>query len=339
MKIQTTEMTGRPARVQSPWRRYFARYFDLFLCTTLWSLVLLAFGGNIHDQGLGIDLLTLVVSLALLFLLEPLLLSRFGTTPGKAILGLSVTALDGGRLTYHGAYQRTLLVLIRGMGLQIPIYTWVRNYKSYDACVDGQALEWEQDSVLVLKDTRAWRIPALLALTLAVGIDLAAADFAVQPPHHKGDITVAEFCENYKDLAEYYDMDLLLSPRQDGTWEEAPEPENAVIITSPLRPVLTFQEADGVMTGLTYTLEGSWGDVMLSGYENHLTLAVLAFVRAQDAYAPGLWEDPLEDVLNDLALMNRQVDVTRFGVHITCVSETDDLGDHAGVHFQMEKAG
>lgn len=131
------EIHPGPDRVRSTWRRFFARSFDLSLCSLPWSLLLLAFGVNITDQSIGGDLLALVVSVVLMLLLEPLLLSRFGTTPGKAILGLSVTALDGGRLTYHEAYQRTLLVLIRGMGLRIPIYTWVRNYKSYVACVVG----------------------------------------------------------------------------------------------------------------------------------------------------------------------------------------------------------
>lgn len=36
-----------PARVQSPWRRFFARSFDLSLCSLPWSLLLLVFGVHI----------------------------------------------------------------------------------------------------------------------------------------------------------------------------------------------------------------------------------------------------------------------------------------------------
>ncbi len=49
------------------------------------------------------------------------------------------------------------------------------------------------------------------------------------------------------------------------------------------------------------------------------------------------WSDPLDEVLERVVLMNDQLAVTLFGVHITYVAETDDLGDYAGVHFLMEK--
>ena len=62
------------------------------------------------------------VGILMMYLLEPILLSKFGTTPGKWLLGLSVRDYDGNLLTLDTARTRTWNALWRGMGLGIPVY-------------------------------------------------------------------------------------------------------------------------------------------------------------------------------------------------------------------------
>ena len=81
--------------VRSPWRRFFARVLDDLLYTALWLAFLLL----ICNVNPSYGLLNTLMSLLMMLFLEPLLLHLWGTTPGKWVMGLSVTDSDGGRLT------------------------------------------------------------------------------------------------------------------------------------------------------------------------------------------------------------------------------------------------
>ena len=89
-------------KVRSPWRRYFARSFDLLLCGALWNAVLgLGMNINVLNRAAGWQIVDGVVELVLLLLLEPLLLTLLGATPGKWLLGLRVTDQNDQRLSYQ----------------------------------------------------------------------------------------------------------------------------------------------------------------------------------------------------------------------------------------------
>ena len=325
-------------RVKSPWRRFFARTLDQALYSTVWSLLLLFFGFSIQNQSIGRNLLNLVLCLVTMFLVEPLLLSRFGTTPGKAILGLSVTNPDGGRLTYYEAYQRTGLVLVKGLGLGIPIYSWVRNYKSYAACMEGWELAWEEDSLLVLKDQKGWRLLVFAIVLAALPVLLTAAELAAQPPHNKGDITVAEFCENYNDVAQYTKTNSL-HLNADGTWEKPRRDEFAIVLMDETLPALSFQEENGVMTGLSYTLDGAAWNMVSGSYQDQIALAITAFVCAQEEYKTGFFQNEVGLLLDEVyAQIEPNFDRTLFGVHLSCQSSLDFDADQGTVIFTMEKS-
>jgi len=52
-----------------------------------------------------------------------------GNTPGKALLGLKVTALDGGRLSWRSYLRRNLAVWARGLGCGIPFVNLVAMWR------------------------------------------------------------------------------------------------------------------------------------------------------------------------------------------------------------------
>lgn len=136
-------------RLCMPWRRYFARMVDL-------ELYALMVGFLIRDFLLRNVLLTLFTFAAML-LTEPLLLYLFGTTPGKAIFGIRVTDGEEGRLAYARGLERTWMVLLEGMALNIPFLGWYFQYRCLQAAENGDALSWEQDSELTYKDAQPWR--------------------------------------------------------------------------------------------------------------------------------------------------------------------------------------
>jgi len=138
-----------PPRLNLPWRRFWARSFDLSLYTLAASLLLYDF----RDR----EVLTAIVPLVFMVILEPLLLKLFGTTPGKAIFGIRVTDLEGNRLDYDTAMNRTWTVMWEGMALNIPIISLYFQYKSLSMAEDDIPLSWEDDSELTFRDDKLWR--------------------------------------------------------------------------------------------------------------------------------------------------------------------------------------
>jgi hypothetical protein len=89
-------------KVTSPWRRFFARHFDLFLYSAIWMMLgfLLLSEGPSTESGAGWMGAANIIAIIMMVLVEPLLLSTWGTTPGKWLLGLSVRNNTGSKLTY-----------------------------------------------------------------------------------------------------------------------------------------------------------------------------------------------------------------------------------------------
>jgi len=138
-----------PPRLNLPWRRYWARCLDFSLYNTLVSLLLFDFQHRI----IFVPILTLIAMLTL----EPMLLSMFGTTLGKAIFGIRVTDREGGKLSYNTAIERTWTVMWEGEALRIPLICLYFQYKSLDLAEQEIPLSWENESELTYKDDKIWR--------------------------------------------------------------------------------------------------------------------------------------------------------------------------------------
>lgn len=114
-----------------PWRRFFARTLDSCLYSSLWKLFqILVFRVNYATRS-GIDLLwdSAAVVIMTLFI-EPVLLSKFSTTLGKALLGIQVRDDEGNALSKKKAFERTWRVLVYGTGFDIPGIRLYRYWKS-----------------------------------------------------------------------------------------------------------------------------------------------------------------------------------------------------------------
>lgn len=96
-------------------RRFWARWLDLVVYSAVWWLLMYVAGGDI-----GALLQNTWVMLSMLipwFVMEAWLLHRFGTTPGKWLLGIRVVNDDGTNLTLKSSSRRSVRVLILGLGL------------------------------------------------------------------------------------------------------------------------------------------------------------------------------------------------------------------------------
>ncbi len=286
-------------KVTAPWRRFFARLLDDYFYGSLWVIfgLLVIHKSPATDAGTAWTFAGGIVSVVMMVLIEPLFLSTWGTTPGKWLLGLSVRNNTGQKLSYGEGLYRTVQALWYGFGFWIPIYDLIRGYKCYYDCKEGKTLEWEWDSELHLKDEKVWRIAAVTAAAILLLLGrTGSAKLATLPPN-RGDITVAEFAQNYNRLAGYYDYVFRLD--QDGTWRDLNGNGGFVISLNEIdAPDFICTEEDGVMTGLSFslTVQGdteSWVPIFTS----RRALAAMAYLQAQ---APGLHSDAVDELIRVL---------------------------------------
>ena len=307
-------------KVTSPWRRFFARHFDLFLYTTLWSLLGTLLLGLSPSSETGSAWFSAggIVSVVMMVLLEPLLLATWGTTPGKWLLGLHVRNNTGQKLSYGEGSYRTLQALWYGAGMFIPIFELFRGYKYYYDCAEGKTLPWEWDSELHLKDEKPARTFALVGCAAAAVGLLALALALSSTPRQRGDMTVDDFVQSYNRLAKYHGIEVRLD--DDGSWlEEIPRPDGGVVIHLDDIPVpdFAYTEENGLMTGLSFTLavDGdteSWVPIATS----RRILAILAFAQAYDPTP--LNNTEVIDIVNRVAQKPAQpLNETVHGVRIT----------------------
>ena len=162
------------------WRRLLARVFDLS-----WQLVLLGVGVGlamaffargalawIGSAG-GSILFGALLMLASL-LLDAVLLARFGSTPGKRLLGVRLLAIDGQPPSLRAAVLRNLHLWVAGLGFGLPLLNLITLGRQGWRVGQGRSASYDEGRFLVqAQPIRPLRRIAfgvtLLALMLAMG--------------------------------------------------------------------------------------------------------------------------------------------------------------------------
>jgi len=112
--------TSRPPSPPSPpskpvfGRRFWARWLDIHVYLALWWLCMWGTGRDI--EAVLNNIWIIVAQLVPWFVVEAILIHRYGTTPGKWLLGLRVTNTDGSPLSLTAATLRAFRILVGGIG-------------------------------------------------------------------------------------------------------------------------------------------------------------------------------------------------------------------------------
>ena len=272
------------------WRRLLAFNLDYELCLLLLYAVLsLGFHVNITKGSGLLSLLYAYLALMLQVLIEPWLLHRFGTTLGKAIMGIYIETESGERPTCAQARARTWKRFWYGFGASIPILGLVRMWqKGYRPCRDCESCAWDSENELVclIHDRKAWRgwiMAAAYAGCVAVNVLLSSA--AALPPC-RGRLTVEQFARNYNMLANYYGDETNWRLDETGAWEDiTPAGVFIVRVGDEIgRPDWQFTlDADGYIqrAELAADYRNCAGMVWISTLEDQTLLGTLSIVCAQ----------------------------------------------------------
>lgn len=195
-----------------PWRRFFARSLDLGLCNAAVRLFL-AFvmnTGTLFHESASDGLVVGVFSLLLMVAVEPVLLHFFRTTPGKWVFRLRLSRDDGTPLSYGEALLRTMVVLLLGCGLTLPVLGNIANALGFWRATHDQLQPWESDEELLEDTTPPHKefsavraiLLYLLAVVLVSGAQVGGEFWASRLPCPHPE-TLAEFTRNYNHIMEY----------------------------------------------------------------------------------------------------------------------------------------
>jgi len=102
----------------------------------------------------------------------------------------------------------------------VPLLRLFCNFRSYQKCSDGEELSWEEDSITYYTE-RKWVSPTLHAVLAVVMVFLVflCVVSAYLPPN-TGDLTVAEFSENFNHYCDFFGYDGYRRLDEQGNWQE-----------------------------------------------------------------------------------------------------------------------
>ena len=249
-----------------PWRRFFARCLDYGLWNTIIRflyIVILRVRPLPGDFG---GTLITIAAMALFIPVEALLISNFGTTPGKFAMGIRLQSIQGGNLSRKEALCRSCNVYVRGCGCGIPLLEPVmklvhycqltgralRRFARYDQVEGPQDMVWDEETEIIYRDVdykRGAVVAVMLVLTLGIGI-YTGFD-GIRPKYRGNELTIQQFSENYNAFLQLIDQphEEYEELEADGTWKQMPQ--NTIVVN------FNDDRSDHRME-FVYTLEGEY---------------------------------------------------------------------------------
>jgi uncharacterized RDD family membrane protein YckC len=145
----TPDLASRPSSVAplapaGPWRRFFARAFDLqwesfiVAALTVWLVPVKIWTSPYATLAL------IFTTLPLALVLDALVSAVFGATPGKALLGLKVVDLHAEPLKASGYLARNAALWVEGLGLGVPVLTLITLFVALRKVRHKQSAAWDR---------------------------------------------------------------------------------------------------------------------------------------------------------------------------------------------------
>ncbi len=253
------------------------------------------------------DWISNLIGYATPFLCVPLMalsLSKFGTTPGKWMMGIRVEARSGRYLSFHDALIREWNALRYGYGFGIPFWQEWKMYKSYREYSNYHYLERDLG---VDYNYTYWyvRKKSVFAIICAISIVLTCINgFEVIKPRYRGNhLTVAEFAENYNFYATVLEYGYTMEA--DGTWPDSTQNQTGNSVDQNSNTLIVFGnkvekhnepfrfETEGeYIKRITY--ENAWTEIiMLQPLSQKMLTAIVTTVCSQK----GVGINKLQDFL------------------------------------------
>jgi uncharacterized RDD family membrane protein YckC len=157
------------ATTRHPWHRWFARvWLDYAFAGLVVALVLNNFspGNPLLSNNFGLTWIS-----ALLWIpAEALLVSTFGTTPGKYLVGMRVQRLDGRQLSLSESFSRSVSAWAVGCAMVIPVALFFTFNAQYNRLRKGEESSWDEKGGFVVVHSPLTTSRRVLVTLVGAGI-------------------------------------------------------------------------------------------------------------------------------------------------------------------------
>lgn len=157
-----------------PWRRYFARMFDLTLLSaaagSVLGIVIAAASPELFERvfvngPINNRFVDSMVSMILVIPILAVLIGLFGTSPGKWFMGVRVTGRNGRPIGLRAGLAREFNVYLRGLGLGIPVIALFTCIGAHNHLKEEGACTWDERKPWVVTHRPSGVRQVTLALT------------------------------------------------------------------------------------------------------------------------------------------------------------------------------
>lgn len=285
-------------RKPGPWRRWFARCVDTSIWMQLIAAVLVfVFRLNPNVDGLTYNIAQIICVLLLTIAFEPMFLARFGTTPGKALMGIRIHRWDGGLLSEREVRVRTLLVLWRGEALYFSPVTLFTYINAYITAKHGMEQSWDREKyyVLTVRPCRRGVTCALAGSAAVLLLSVSVLLFLLgHMPSARGERSALEFANSYNSAAKF--------ETEGDTWQHMhANPGSMGLKFTDRIPSETFgihqvlfrgdggapvfsgaDDEDGVLRRVEFTARDGPGTTEPGTYGSYMELSVIAYIWGRE---------------------------------------------------------
>ncbi len=159
----------RGAFIHRPWLRWWARIFDYLLFGFVSAQVV----SFMAPQFLELEEIVLAMMVVFVWVfMEALLLSTWGTTPGKWLLKITLRDSSNNILSFNEALKRSFYVWSAGMGIGYPILSFVTLLFGYRTLRTEGMTRWDEAGGLVVTHQKVGIFRAVLTIGLFIALIL-----------------------------------------------------------------------------------------------------------------------------------------------------------------------
>jgi uncharacterized RDD family membrane protein YckC len=130
-----------------PWARFFARHLDYMTFIFVAIIVSMLTFSSVHGilmMTVGQTIIAFILLTLIWAFVEAALISVYGTTPGKYLLGIHVADSEGRRPGIAKSLRRSLGVWAMGVGMALPIVGLVAQFLGYRALKRHGVSPWDR---------------------------------------------------------------------------------------------------------------------------------------------------------------------------------------------------
>lgn len=157
-----------------PWVRFWARLLDMSFYSMIMALIFPSIANfsmffMLHVSYQWQEYVTRLaqwglINLGAYILFEGILLSTIGTTLGKWIFKVSLKDIQGKKLSFKVALERTLAVYFRGLALLLPVISIITLIYAYASLKSSGTTSWDKECHTVVSHQKIGFFHILIAL-------------------------------------------------------------------------------------------------------------------------------------------------------------------------------